>query len=71
MLRSTADSGRKMGVALVIVVCDGGLERFRVCASPHCNNVLVDLSRNRSRRYCDTLCANRQHVAAYRARQRT
>jgi len=63
--------GAEMGVALAIVVRDSGLERLRVCASPDCDNVLVDLSRNRSRRYCDTLCANRQHVAAYRARQRT
>jgi len=29
-----------------------------------------DVSRNRSRMYCDTgNCGNRQHVAAYRARQ--
>jgi hypothetical protein len=32
--------------------------------------VLVDLSRNRSRRFCDVNgCANRAHVAAYRARR--
>ena len=31
--------------------------------------VLVDLSKNRSRRFCDTgNCGNRQHVAAYRER---
>jgi predicted RNA-binding Zn ribbon-like protein len=63
--------GAEMGVALGIVVRDGGLDRLRICASPDCGNVLVDLSRNRSRRYCDTTCANRQHVAAYRARHRT
>ena len=34
--------------------------------------MLVDLSRNRSKRYCDSrTCGNRLHVAAYRARQRT
>jgi predicted RNA-binding Zn ribbon-like protein len=33
--------------------------------------VLTDLSRNRSRIFCDTgNCGNRQHVAAYRQRQR-
>lgn len=63
--------GAEMGVALAIVVRDGGMDRLRVCASPDCQKVLVDLSRNRSRRYCDTLCANRQHVAAYRARRAT
>lgn len=31
----------------------------------------VDLSRNRSRRYCDSrTCGNRLHVAAYRARRK-
>lgn len=63
--------GAEMGVTLAIVVRDGGIDRLRVCASPDCASVLVDLSRNRSRRYCDTLCANRQHVAAYRARHST
>jgi predicted RNA-binding Zn ribbon-like protein len=62
--------GAEMGVALAIVVRDGGFDRLRICASPDCGKVLVDLSRNRSRRYCDQLCANRQHVAAYRARTR-
>jgi predicted RNA-binding Zn ribbon-like protein len=62
--------GAEMAIALALVVCDSGLDRLRVCDSPDCTNVLVDLSRNRSRRYCDGRCANRQHVAAYRARTR-
>jgi predicted RNA-binding Zn ribbon-like protein len=49
----------------------GELDRLRVCEADDCQAVLVDLSRNRSRRYCDTgNCGNRQHVAAYRARHR-
>ena len=44
--------------------------RLRRCEAPDCDAVLVDLSRNRSRRYCDTgNCGNRQHVAAYRERR--
>jgi predicted RNA-binding Zn ribbon-like protein len=44
-------------------------DRLRACDAPDCDAVLIDLSRNRSRRYCDTgNCGNRQHVAAYRAR---
>jgi predicted RNA-binding Zn ribbon-like protein len=31
---------------------------------------VLDLSRNRSRRFCSTTCSNRAAVAAYRARQR-
>ncbi len=61
--------GAEMGIALAIVVRDGGLERLRLCESPDCQRVLVDLSRNRSRRYCDAQCGNRHHVAAYRRRQ--
>ena len=47
------------------------LERLRLCDAPDCDAVLVDLSRNRSRRYCDTgNCGNRANVAAYRARKK-
>jgi predicted RNA-binding Zn ribbon-like protein len=49
----------------------GETERLRVCLAPDCEAVLIDLSRNRSRMYCDTgNCGNRQHVAAYRARHK-
>ena len=48
----------------------GELDRLGICAAPDCDAVLVDLTRNRSRRFCDTgNCGNRQHVAAYRARR--
>ena len=43
--------------------------RLRRCEAPDCEAVVIDLSKNRSRRYCDTgNCGNRQHVAAYRER---
>jgi predicted RNA-binding Zn ribbon-like protein len=44
--------------------------RLSVCADEHCEDPVLDLSRNRSRRYCSTTCANRNAVAAYRARSR-
>lgn len=45
-------------------------DRMGTCAADGCDAVLVDLSRNRSRRFCDVNgCANRAHVAAYRARR--
>jgi len=46
------------------------LSRLRVCDYPSCDNVLVDLSKNRSKRFCDTGCGNRAAVDAYRARRR-
>lgn len=47
-----------------------GLERLRVCASDPCREIFLDVSRNRSRRYCSDRCANRHNVAAFRERQR-
>jgi predicted RNA-binding Zn ribbon-like protein len=59
------------GMALAHVVASGERERLRVCDAPDCRRVLVDLSRNRSKRYCDArTCGNRLHVAAYRERRR-
>ena len=59
------------GMALAHVLSAGERERLRRCDAPDCDHVLVDLSRNRSRRYCDArACGNRLHVAAYRERRR-
>lgn len=57
-------------MAFVDVVRQGELERLRVCDASDCGDVLVDLSKNRSRRYCSTACLNRMNVSAFRARQR-
>ncbi|MDT0308813.1 CGNR zinc finger domain-containing protein [Streptomyces sp. DSM 44917] len=60
------------GMALAFMVVAGERERLRRCEAPGCGRAFVDLSRNRSRRYCSSrTCGNRLHVAAYRARQRT
>jgi predicted RNA-binding Zn ribbon-like protein len=45
------------------------LARLRCCAALDCEDVLVDLSKNRSRRFCSLTCANRVNVAAYRSRR--
>lgn len=56
-------------MALADVIRSKEIGRLRVCDYPDCDNVLVDLSKNRSRRYCDAGCGNRSAVAAYRARR--
>jgi predicted RNA-binding Zn ribbon-like protein len=56
-------------MALADVVREGQLSRLRVCDMPDCDNVLVDLSKNRSKRFCDAGCGNRAAVHAYRARK--
>ncbi|MFE4372927.1 CGNR zinc finger domain-containing protein [Streptomyces sp. NPDC056835] len=59
------------GMALAFMVVAGEQERLRRCEAPDCGHAFVDLSRNRSRRYCDSrTCGNRLHVAAYRARRK-
>lgn len=57
------------GMAMADVVREGELRRLRRCEFPDCDNVLVDLSKNRSKRFCDAGCGNRAAVNAYRARR--
>ena len=56
-------------MAVVDVIRAGELHRLRVCAADDCDDVLIDLTKNRSRRFCDAGCGNRLNVAAFRARQ--
>ena len=57
-------------MAMVDVIRTDELSRLSVCADDRCDGLVLDLSRNRSRRFCSTTCANRNAVAAYRARGR-
>lgn len=63
----------RMAVEAAMAVADlvrmDELSRLRLCDHPDCDNVLVDLSKNRSRRFCDAGCGNRAAVTAYRARR--
>jgi predicted RNA-binding Zn ribbon-like protein len=56
-------------MAMIDVIRLQQLDRLRVCAGDDCAAVLVDLSKNRSRRFCEGGCGNRANVAAYRARR--
>jgi predicted RNA-binding Zn ribbon-like protein len=56
-------------MAIVDIVRSGELDRLRVCGAPDCDDVVVDLSKNRSRRYCSASCSNRINMAAFRARR--
>jgi predicted RNA-binding Zn ribbon-like protein len=55
-------------MAMIDVIRTDSLSRLRLCEGEDCENVLIDLSKNQSRKFCDTACANRAHAAAYRAR---
>ena len=56
-------------MAMVDLIRADEMSRLGICADDTCQGIVLDLSRNRSRRYCSTACANRNAVAAYRARQ--
>jgi predicted RNA-binding Zn ribbon-like protein len=56
-------------MAMIDVIRTDSLDRLGDCGAEDCDNVLVDLTKNRSRKFCDTACANRTHAAAYRARK--
>jgi predicted RNA-binding Zn ribbon-like protein len=57
-------------MAMIDVIRADEMSRLDVCADADCEGLVVDLSRNRSRRFCSTTCGNRAAVAAYRARRR-
>jgi predicted RNA-binding Zn ribbon-like protein len=57
-------------MAMIDVIRADEMSRLDICADADCDGLVLDLSRNRSRRFCSTTCTNRAAVAAYRARQR-
>ncbi|MGG5258065.1 CGNR zinc finger domain-containing protein [Phycicoccus avicenniae] len=59
----------EVGMALVDVIRADEVDRLRVCAGEDCEDLVIDLSRNRSRKFCDGTCGTRANVAAYRARK--
>ncbi|QJU52298.1 CGNR zinc finger domain-containing protein [Herbiconiux sp. KACC 21604] len=57
-------------MAFIDVIRSDEYDRLGLCAADDCTGVVVDLSRNRSKRYCDAgNCGNRMNVLAYRARR--
>ncbi|HET6549666.1 MAG TPA: CGNR zinc finger domain-containing protein, partial [Solirubrobacter sp.] len=59
----------EVAMAMIDLIRTDELSRLAVCIDDRCEGLVLDLSRNRSRRYCSTACANRNAVAAYRARR--
>jgi predicted RNA-binding Zn ribbon-like protein len=47
-----------------------GLQRWGQCAARGCSAFFLDTSTNLAKRFCSARCANRSHVAAFRARHR-
>ncbi|MEC5184252.1 putative RNA-binding Zn ribbon-like protein [Cryobacterium sp. MP_3.1] len=58
----------EVALALVDVVRTDETGRLRACAARDCAGVLVDLSRNGSKRFCSIRCGNRMNTIAFRQR---
>lgn len=60
--------GARTALALALIIGEGGFARLRLCEADDCAVVLLDTSRNHTRRFCSPTCATRTRVAAHRAR---
>jgi predicted RNA-binding Zn ribbon-like protein len=58
----------EVSLALVDVLRTDEMGRLRACAADDCDGVLVDLSRNGSKRFCSIRCGNRMNMVAFRER---
>ena len=58
-------------MSLLEAIRDDGWERFGICAGAPCCCVFVDRSKNRSRRFCSQLCADRVAQALHRQRRKS
>ena len=56
-------------MAMIDVIRADEMSRLGTCDDEDCHGIVLDLSRNRSKRFCSTTCGNRNAVAAYRARR--
>jgi predicted RNA-binding Zn ribbon-like protein len=59
----------EVALALADVIRSGATDRLRTCEADDCEGILVDLSRNGSKRFCSVRCGNRMNMIAYRERQ--
>jgi predicted RNA-binding Zn ribbon-like protein len=56
-------------LALVDVIRTDEMGRLRICAADDCAGLLLDLSRNGSKRFCSVRCGNRMNMIAFRERR--
>jgi predicted RNA-binding Zn ribbon-like protein len=68
-----APLGERMRVeaamALFDVIRMDEMWRLRICEADDCTGLVLDLSRNGSKRFCSVRCGNRMNMIAFRERQ--
>ena len=65
-----AHLGATAAAALIEIVQAHGLTRFGTCAAGPCTGAFVDRTKNRGKRYCCELCADRAAQQHHRLRRR-
>ncbi|MEF2977565.1 CGNR zinc finger domain-containing protein [Subtercola sp. YIM 133946] len=58
----------EVSLALVDVIRTAEMGRLRACAADDCTGLVLDLSRNGSKRFCSVRCGNRVNMIAFRQR---
>lgn len=59
----------EFALAFADVIRSGATDRLRECEAPDCEGLVLDLSRNGSKRFCSVRCGNRMNMVAFRERQ--
>jgi predicted RNA-binding Zn ribbon-like protein len=59
----------EMALALTDVIRMNEMGRLRVCEADNCDGLVLDLSRNGSKRFCTVRCGNRMNMIAFRERK--
>ena len=60
--------GVEAAMAMSDIIRSGETNRLRVCEADDCTGLLLDLSRNGSKRFCSVRCGNRMNMIAFRER---
>jgi len=56
-------------LAIIDVIRMNEMGRLRICAADDCTGLVLDLSRNGSKRFCTVRCGNRMNMIAFRERR--
>jgi predicted RNA-binding Zn ribbon-like protein len=59
----------EFAIAFADVIRSGATDRMRECEADDCEGLVLDLSRNGSKRFCSVRCGNRMNQLAFRERR--
>lgn len=59
----------EFALALMDVIRMDEMQRLRICEADDCTGLIIDLSRNGSKRFCSARCGSRVNMIAFRKRK--